>query len=117
MNSQVPLDENSKRRLVLRLIARLRCTECGRLYDPADFVLVHRWQDTWVLSTRCRHCNDLCHVVVFMRLQAESEPAIELTPDELGAVDGWPVITADDVLDVHALLQEFDGDFQGLFTG
>jgi hypothetical protein len=115
-NPQVPPDENSKRRLVLRLLTRLRCSECGRLYDAEDFVLVHRWQDVWILSTRCRHCNDSCHVVVFMHLQAEAEPIGDLTPDELGTVDEWPAITADDVLDVHALLQEFNGDFDKLFA-
>ena len=46
-DASTPLDEEEKRRLVVQLVNRLRCVECGRLYDPEDFVLVHRWQDMW----------------------------------------------------------------------
>jgi hypothetical protein len=109
-DASLPLDEEDKRRLVVKLVTRLRCVECGRLYDVEDFALVHRWQDLWVLSTRCRHCDELCHVVVYMRLDAEPEPLIDLTPEEILAVDGLPPITADDVLDVHNLLEAFEGD-------
>ena len=115
MRPGAPQDENDKHRLVLKLITRLRCPECGRLYDPEDFALTHRWQDVWVLSTRCRHCDELCHVVVFMRMDAEGEPSVDLTPEEAGVVEGWPQITGDDVLDVHMVLREFDGDFKALF--
>lgn len=115
--SATPLDEEEKRRLVLQLVTRLRCVECGRLYEPEDFVLVHRWEDMWVLSTRCRNCNELCHVVVYMQLGAEPEPIIDLTPEEIETAGDWPPITADDLLDVHAFLQEFDGDFEKLLVG
>jgi hypothetical protein len=116
-DASMPLDEEEKRRLVVQLVTRLRCVECGRLYDPEDFVLVHRWQDMWVLSTRCRHCDELCHVVVYMQLGIEPEPIIDLTPEEVEVSDTWPPITADDLLDVHAFLQEFDGDFEMLVAG
>lgn len=115
MTAKEPLSENEKRRLVLRLIGQLSCAECGRRFDPHDFTLVHRWKDLWVLGTRCRHCNEASHVVVFMRLDAEVEPVTDLTPDELEAAEEWSPITTDDVLDIHALLSEFDGDLQELF--
>lgn len=115
MQPGIPLDENDKRRLVTKIVTHLRCPECGRLYDLEDFALVHRWQDVWVLTTRCRHCDELCHVVVYMHLDAEPEPVMDLTPEELEVVDEWPPISVDDVLDVCAALQEFDGDFGSLF--
>jgi hypothetical protein len=115
MQPEAPLDESDKRRLVLSLITRLRCPECGRLYVTEDFALMHRWQEVWVLSTRCRHCDELCHVVVYMHVDPEPESTLDLTPEELDAADGWPPITTDDVLDVHAILTEFDGDFETLF--
>ncbi|MFN2185053.1 MAG: hypothetical protein ACK2UU_13745, partial [Anaerolineae bacterium] len=75
----------------------------------------------WVLSTRCRHCNEPCHVVIFMRLDAETEPEVELvtdlTPEELEDVDQRQPITFDDVLDVHVLLEECDGDVEVLLAG
>ena len=114
-----PLSEGDKRRLVLKLVARLRCVACERPYDPHDFNLVHNWQDMWVLSTRCRHCNEPCHVVIFMRLDAETEPELvtDLTPEELQEVDQRQPITFDDVLDVHVFLEESDGNLEMLLTG
>lgn len=120
MNPVGPLSEGDKRSLVLKLVARLRCVQCERKYDPTDFTLVHSWQDMWVLSTRCRHCNEPCHVVIFMRLDAETEPEAELvtdlTPEELEDVDQRQPITFDDVLDVHVLLEECDGDLEVLLA-
>ena len=39
-----------------------------------------------------------------------------LTPDEVEIVGNWPPITADDVLDMHVLLREFDGDLDTLLA-
>ena len=115
--SGTPLDDNDKRRLVIQLVRQLRCMACNRPYDPEDFALIHRWQEVWVLSTRCRHCDELCHVVIFMQLDPEPEPVMDLTPEEAQTAAERPPITADDVLDVHLLLHEFDGDFQALLAG
>jgi hypothetical protein len=115
MKAGDPLSENEKRRLVLKLVAQLSCAECGRRFNPHDFTLVHRWKDMWVLGTRCRHCDVASHVIVFMRLDPEVEPVTDLTADELEAAEEWSPISADDVLDVHALLSEFDGDLGELF--
>jgi hypothetical protein len=115
-----PLSEGDKRRLVLKLVARLRCVACERPYDPHDFTLVHNWQDTWVLSTRCRHCQEPCHVVIFMRLDAKAEPEpdliTDLTPEELQEAGQRRPITFDDVLDVHVLLEECNGDLETLLA-
>jgi len=116
-DAEAPLDEDDKRRLILRLITRLRCAECGRLYDPEDFALVHRRQEVWVLSTRCNHCDEPCHVVVFMPKSLEPEPVVDLTPDEVEVASQWQPITADDVLDVHVSLQSCDGDMEAFLTG
>jgi len=117
MKAPSPLDENDKRRLILKLVTRLRCVGCGQPYAPQDFVLIERRQDVWVLGVHCRHCGSSGHVIVVMRSDAESEPVTDLTAEESRVVDQWPPITADDVLDVHELLQEFDGDLGALFIG
>jgi hypothetical protein len=116
MRANMPLDENDKRRLVLRLVTHLRCVECGRLYDPEDFALVQRRKDVWVLNTRCRYCDEPCHVVVFLRLATEPNPLTDLTPDEAQDLSRLPPISSDDVLDIHVLLEGFDGDIEKLFN-
>jgi hypothetical protein len=49
-----------------------------------------------------------------MQYEDDPELASELTPAELRVVAQQPPITADDVLDMHGFLEEFDGDFEGL---
>ena len=115
MTAKGALDESDKRRLVLKLVTQLHCVECGQLFDPHDFTLLHRSPDLWVLGTRCRNCNQAVQVVVFMRLDVQSEPATDLMPEELQVADQWPAITADDVLDVHEALCECDDDLETFF--
>ena len=116
VGSGFPLDDNEKRRLVIRLITKLRCVDCGRLYDPEDFRQVHRQDDVWVLNTSCRHCGHKAHVVVMMGAQAKPAPVVDLTPEEMEDAEDWPPITSDDVLDTHQFLQTFEGDFEALFS-
>jgi hypothetical protein len=115
MTAKGTLDESDKRRLVLRLVTQLHCVECGRLFDPHDFTLLHRSPELWVLGTRCQHCSQQIQVAVFMRLDVQPEPATDLMPEELQVADQWPVITADDVLDVHEALCECDDDLEAFF--
>ncbi len=115
MHGKGPLDEEDKRRLVLKLVTQLCCMECGEPYRLHDFALVDRKPDMWVLSIHCRHCNTSSHVVVYMRLQGD-KVVVDLTNDEVEVAAEWPPISADDVLDVHEFLQEFDGDFDELFS-
>jgi hypothetical protein len=114
MKEPGPLSEGDKRRLVFKLVAQIRCVECGRLFSRQDFTLIHNWQDMWVLTTRCRHCDEQVQVVIFMHLDTEPEPATDLTPEEAEMATQWPAITSDDVLDIHTLLHRFDGDFEAL---
>jgi hypothetical protein len=111
-----PLDDDDRRRLVLKVVARLRCVVCGQVYNPHDFALVGRQPDAWVLSVECHHCGSPGHVVVAMPVEAEPKPIADPPPDEMDVVGDWPPITRDDVLDVHELLEEFFGDIDDLFS-
>jgi hypothetical protein len=115
MKPNGPMDEDNKRRLVLKLVTQLRCMACGEMFDPHDFALVERNLDVWVLGIQCRQCGASSHVVVMMRLEAEPESISELTREEAEVVAEWPPISGDDVLDVHELLEEFYGDLDDLF--
>jgi DNA-directed RNA polymerase subunit RPC12/RpoP len=116
MEARCPLDEDDKRRLVLKLVTRLRCIQCGQPFDPHDLALVDRQPDAWVLAIQCRQCGASSHVVVIMRSEPESELGVDLTPGELKIAEKWPPITSDDLLDVHQFLEEFSGDLNDLFS-
>ncbi len=114
MRTPGPLDEDEKRRLVLKLVTKLRCVNCRELYHPRDFSLVEQRPEAWVLGIQCRRCGDSAHIVVLMNLG--HEPGGALKPDEGRAADPVPPITADDVLDLHLFLREFDGDLEAILT-
>ncbi|MFN2166813.1 MAG: hypothetical protein ACK2U9_11205, partial [Anaerolineae bacterium] len=107
MQARAPLDENDQQRLVLKLVMNLRCNRCGQPYHPHDFALMERQEAVWHLGVECRHCHSEAHILVVMQPAAAPEPPIELTPDEVQAASAWPVISVDDVLDVHKWLQHF----------
>ena len=116
MKAMVPSDEEDKRQFIFELVARLRCTECGRPYNTHDFVLVNKSQDVWVLGIECNHCGGSGHVVVALQPDAKPEPVSDLTPEELEIVEKWSPISLDDVLDMHMLLEEFDGDLEWIIA-
>jgi hypothetical protein len=116
MSAKRPLDDNEKRRLVLTLLARLRCVSCAKPFHAHDFALLEHRSDVWVLGVECRHCGESARVIVALHLGAEPEPITDLTADERRVADEWPPITGDDVLDVHELLQECNGDLETLLT-
>jgi hypothetical protein len=115
MKASLPQDDNEKHRMILQLINNLRCVECGRLYNAEDFALLRRRENVWLLSARCRHCNELCQVVILLPTAEEIEIS-ELSTDEAQAISELPPISSDDVLDLHLFMQDFDGDFELLFA-
>jgi len=115
-NEQVPVDENERRQQVLKLIGKMRCQSCGRRYRHQSFTLVQKWPDSWVLKTRCRHCEADSHVIVFMQLDANPDYPTDLCADEMEVANDWAPISSDDVLDIHTFLGAFEGGFEEIFT-
>jgi hypothetical protein len=105
-----PLDENRAHHHILKLLSGLQCAECGARFSPHSFVLVHRWQDSWVLRTDCESCDTSSLVVVAMVDATEPEAMVDLSSEEVEETATRSPITSDDVLDMHLFLQELEGD-------
>ena len=116
MRAMVPSDEEARRQFIFELVARLRCTECGQPYNPHDFVLVNRSDDVWVLGIECNHCGGSGHVVVALQPDVKAEPISDLTAEELEIAELWSPVGLDDVLAMHILLEEFDGDLETIMA-
>jgi hypothetical protein len=52
--------------------------------------------------------------VVYIQPEQEPEQLVDLTREEIEVADDWPPITAEDVMDMHALLKDYDGDLESL---
>jgi hypothetical protein len=111
-----PPDESDKQKLVLKLLARLRCPSCGHPYDPQQCTVMDRRPETWVMAVSCPRCQTAAYVVVVMKVVDETAAITELSAEEQEAATHWPPISADDVLDLHIVLQDYTGDLETLLS-
>jgi hypothetical protein len=110
-------ESHEKRELIKHLVASLPCAVCQHHHEPDNVRIVDHRGEIWVMAVKCAHCG--AQGLVFAMIQEGEKPEIvnELTSQEWARFREMPQIDADDVLDVHELLREFDGDFVSLFEG
>lgn len=117
--------EKQIKRIVLDRMER--CSVCHRMFEPDDVHVLSRKSDMWMLMVTCEECHARNFVAAVIgdgdteeaqlalrRLGEEHVRSRESIEPEVADVPGDPV-SVDDVLAMHAFLQEFDGDFQALF--
>lgn len=105
-----------KPELIRQLVASLPCAVCHHSNAPDNVRVVEHRGEVWVMAVKCSHCGT--ESLVFAMVKEEGREVItELTPQEWAKFREMPEISADDVLDVHEFLKDFDGDFIRLFKG
>lgn len=103
-------------KLIKRLMALMKCESCGQQYAAANVnVLGHR-EDLWFLRASCPVCQSQCLVAAIIREGALPEAVTDFTRADLVKFKNMENVTADEVLDMHLFLRDFDGDFSGLFA-
>jgi len=102
-------------RFIKRLVTHTRCTQCGERYEGENVRVLGHYSDLWFLSVYCPACH--CQGLVAAVLQEGKRPELitDLTEEEYAKFREIAVVDADDVLDLHNFLKEFDGDFSGIF--
>jgi hypothetical protein len=127
---------DEQERLIKRLFLEQACQHCNSAFEAeAVQILAHR-RELWLVMVTCLHCQQKSTYVVRSPYQsrgtrrtsgyrisqplpesslpAAEEMAARLVDDE-PAVSTSPV-TADDVLEMHLFLKDFNGDFRQLFN-
>lgn len=108
-----------------------RCSVCHRGFEPDDVHILSRKSDMWMLMVSCGECQarnfvaavigdgDAEEAQLALRRLGEEHVRTKLDVDAVDEGDGEPrePVSVDDVLEIHAFLQGFDGDFQALFDG
>jgi hypothetical protein len=106
--------ESKEHLLIKQLIANVRCAVCHQYYSVEDVEIVGRQGELWVLEVICGNCRS--HGVA-LALVKEAERALEsyeLLPDESAHFAQLPKIDAEEVLNFHEFLRDFDGDVYDL---
>lgn len=119
--------DTSERQIKRIVLDRMeRCSVCHRGFKPDDVHVLSRKSDMWMLMVSCGECNarNFVAAVIGDGDAEEAQLALRRLGEEhvrsdTGAIDDidiptGEVVSVDDVLDMHAFLQEFDGDFLAL---
>jgi hypothetical protein len=120
--------DTSERQIKRIVLDRMeRCSVCHRGFEPDDVHVLSRKSDMWMLMVSCGECNarNFVAAVIGDGDAEEAQLALRRLGEEhvRSGVDGddepespsGVAVSVDDVLDMHTFLQEFDGDFLGLF--
>jgi hypothetical protein len=109
-------DERGMRQAFIRhLVANLQCVGCGEKYVRNDIYVLGHHEDIWVSAVVCSRCGTQGLVFATLRDEEHFEITSESPADETVILEKMPVLSVDDVLDVHAFLREFRGDMHALF--
>jgi len=102
-------------KFIRKLVASMKCETCGHQYEVYDVrVLGHR-EDLWFLRAFCPACRAQCLVAAVIKEERGCRVVTDLAEAEKGKFRGAVTVGADDVLNMHDFLKDFDGDFARLF--
>ena len=101
--------------LIKKLMTSIKCGVCGHRYEVDNINVLSHDKDLWFLNTICSSCHTRCLIAAIVREGKAPEVITDLSEAELSRFRNAGKLTADDVLDMHDFLKNFDGDFSRLF--
>jgi len=112
--------EERIKRLILAAVSR--CGACQRVYAITDFAIIGHREHLWMLAVQCPGCQHqgfITAVVEGHGMEERHTPRAsraEFFTEETARIVPQDPVTVDDLLDLHDFLDEFNGDFAGLFA-
>lgn len=100
---------------IKKLMSTLKCGVCGQHYETNNVTIIRHQDKMWFLSIVCPSCHSQALVAAVVKESKQGEIITDLTEVEVAKFTGKEPIKADDALDVHNFLKNFDGDFFKLF--
>jgi hypothetical protein len=110
-------DGLAKHLFIKHLITNIKCAVCQSHYETEDIHIIDHRDDLWVMAVSCGQCHTRGLIFAIIKETEESESIAELTPEEWIKFREMSQVDADDVLDMHEFLRDFDGDFVSLLQG
>ena len=100
-------------KFIKKLLSNMKCGVCGRRYEPGNISVLGHRQDLWFISVFCSSCESQGLVAAVVKEGKLPEVITDLTEEEQSQFS--TAVSSDDLIDMHAFLKEFDGDFSTLF--
>jgi len=101
--------------LIKFLLANVKCVVCQHRYELSDIQAIEQRDHVWLIAVTCSYCGTQ-GVILAMVEEVEGPELAEFTPEEWVAFQQMPPIDADEVLNMHEFLRDFEGDFEKLLT-
>ncbi len=101
---------------IKKLMASMKCGACGQRYEVDNIDVLGYEGDSWFLRASCPACRAQHLVAAVIKEEKVPEVVTDLTEAELDKFRNAGALTADEVLDMHNFLKDFDGDFSQLFS-
>jgi DNA-directed RNA polymerase subunit RPC12/RpoP len=98
-----------------RIVAALRCSQCGASFKPEGVDFLGSKDDMWYFMVDCSGCGNREMVAALVQQAGEAEQCTDLTESETGKF--VHPVESDDLIDIHLYLKDFGGDFKSLFGG
>ncbi|MFC1860039.1 hypothetical protein ACFLYC_00475 [Chloroflexota bacterium] len=103
-------------KLIKRFMTSIKCSVCGQRYEVDRVKVIGHQEDLWFVSMSCSTCQTKCLVAAVIKGDKPSKTTTDLTTAELVKFKRMDKPTANEVLDMHSFLKDFDGDFARLFN-
>ena len=103
-------------KLIKRFMTSIKCSVCGQRYEVDNVNVLGHQEDLWFLSVFCSACQTQCLVAAVIKEGKAPKVTTDLTEAELDKFKKIDKLTADEALDMHSFLKDFDGDFSRLFS-
>jgi len=100
---------------IKRLIASVKCSVCEQHYEPDNISVLGHQDELWFLRASCSACHTQYLVAAIIKEGKMPELVSDLTEAELDRFQNVGVPTADEMLDMHTYLKDFNGNFAQLF--
>lgn len=102
--------ESKEHLLIKQLITTVRCARCHQHYSVEDVRVVGRQNDLWLLEVTCGNCQSHGWALALLKGAEHELKHTGVMPEE----PQIPRINAEDVLNFHEFLRDFDGDVYDL---
>jgi hypothetical protein len=101
-------------RIIKRLMDSVKCGSCGQNYTGTNVKILGHHHGLYFLKAYCPSCRKQ-YLLAATVTREKAAIITDLTDDEKPHFTHSRAPTADDVLDMHSFLKQFNGDFAHLF--
>jgi len=101
--------------VVKKLMTSVKCTNCGQNYHMRDVKILGNHRDLYFLQVSCSSCNSRFLITAVINENRNQGIVSDLTDAESVRFKNSRPLNANDVLDMHSFLKDFNSDFSGLF--